>query len=165
MRPIRNALLLMAVFGLGVFVGQTGQLSSPTLQAQGVGDGQAASDEVTREVTAAYTALQNAKSALAQEDRYTSATKTLNVSAIMSGGVDAIGDLEAGRGVDPETFAALYADQATDEIAAELDKDEQGRLTYKGKVVRMYSVSRLKRMYQERLRFTGTEEAASGSSF
>jgi hypothetical protein len=156
MRPIRNCICLLAVFGLGVFFGQNDWIGSTEIQAQGVGG--AASDEVTREVTAAYTALQNAKSALAQEDRYTSATVPLNVSAIMSGGVDAIGDLESGRGVDPETFAALYAEQATDEIAAELEKDELGRLTYKGKVVRMYSVSRLKQMFQERLRFAGTEE-------
>ena len=156
MRPIRNCICLLAVFGLGVFFGQNDWIGSTEIQAQGVGG--AASDDVTREVTAAYTALQNAKSALAQEDRYTSATVPLNVSAIMSGGVDAIGDLESGRGVDPETFAALYAEQATDEIAAELEKDELGRLTYKGKVVRMYSVSRLKQMFQERLRFAGTEE-------
>ena len=156
MRPIRNCICLLAVFGLGVFFGQNDWIGSTEIQAQGVGG--AASDDVTREVTAAYTALQNAKSALAQEDRYTSATVPLNVSAIMSGGVDAIGDLESGRGVDPETFAALYAEQATDEIAAELEKDELGRLTYKGKVVRMYSVSRLKQMFQERLRLAGTEE-------
>ena len=165
MRPLRNCICLLAVFGLGVLVGQNDWLASSAIQAQGVG-GAPASDEVVREVTAAYTALQNAKSALSQEDRYSSAAKTLNVSAIMAGGVDAIGDLEAGRGVDPETFASLYADQATDEIAAELDKDELGRLTYKGKVIRMYSVSRLKQMFQERLRFTGGDDnSSSGGGF
>ncbi len=88
--------------------------------------------------------------ALEQEQRYAPVMKGVNAFAVLSGGADAKQDLETGRGVDPETFAALYAEQATDEIAAHVSKDEQGRLTYKGKIVRMYSISRLKQMFAKR---------------
>jgi len=83
------------------------------------------------------------------------ATEGVNAFAVTTGGVDAMDDLEKGRGVDPETFAALYAGQANKEVADSLDHDDQGRLTYKNKVIRMYPVSRLKELFQERLRYAG----------
>lgn len=151
----RRSLVVLGIFGLGYVLG-AGQSTMTTANAQvgAAGPGQ----EAVKAITEANTALQAAKNALTSETRYNLATKSLNVGAIMSGGVDALADLESGRGVDPETFAALYADDATDEVAAEISKDEQGRLTYKGKVVRMYSVSKLKQWYQERLRYTGDEK-------
>ena len=115
-------------------------------------------DAVEAAIAKAQSSLEELKTALTDENRYTTATKTLNVSSLMAGGVDAIGDLEAGRGVDPETFAALYAGQAADEIAAEIDKDEKGRLTYKGKVVRLYSITRLKQVYQARIKYAGESD-------
>lgn len=146
----------LAALALGYVLGVANSSSTQLVQAQGGADG-APSQEAVKAVTDVYAAVQNAKTVLSGEGRYNLATKTLNLSALGSGGVDAIADLEAGRGVDPETFAALYADQATDEIAADISKDEQGRLTYKGKVVRMYSVSKLKQMFQERLRYSGED--------
>ena len=129
------------------------------MNAQGAGAGAdaAVSQEEAKAITDVFTAAQAAKAVLAGGGHYNLATKSLNVSAMVSGGVDAIADLEAGRGVDPETFAGLYANDANDEVAADLAKDEQGRLTYKGKVVRMYSVSKLKQVYQERLRYSGDD--------
>ena len=39
----------------------------------------------------------------------TSATSDVNYFSVSVGGIDVQRDLEEGRGVDPETFAALYA--------------------------------------------------------
>jgi hypothetical protein len=79
----------------------------------------------------------------------------MNTYAIMVGGVDALDDLESGRGVDPETFAALYAGDAIDEVAQHLSRDEDGRLTYKNRPLRIYPVSRLKKLHSQRLVITG----------
>lgn len=154
MTTLRRSFVALALVALGYVLGA--HQSTSNVQAQGAGDG-APSQEAVKAITDVYTAVQNAKTVLSGEGKYNLATRSLNLSALGSGGVDAIGDLEAGRGVDPETFAALYADQATDEIAADLGKDEQGRLTYKGKVIRMYSVSKLKQMFQERVRYSGED--------
>lgn len=159
MRSLQKTALAAVLFGLGYLAGTTQTDPIQTANAQGAADANAPSDAVAKEIGTVYTALQSAKDLLSQEGRYVPATKTLNVSAIVAGGVDAVADLEAGRGVDPETFAALYADQASDEVRPEIATDEHGRLTYKGKVIRMYSVSRLKQMYQERVRYTGETDA------
>lgn len=161
MRRFLKSASIVGVLGLGYLLGASHSAIHSQAIGQGVGEDPDA-DEVAKEIATAYTALQSVKNLLNQEGRYNSASKTLNMSAVMSGGVDAIADLESGRGVDPETFAALYADQASDEVRIELDFDEFGRLTYKGKVVRMYSIARLKKMYQERLRYTKEDEAAPG---
>lgn len=86
------------------------------------------------------------------------AISTLNYFAVSVGGIDAIKDLEEGRGVDPETLAALYSGYALPEVARHLNlKFERGgkiridapdgRLRYKGTVVRMYSPSKLRELY------------------
>ncbi|MEP3478865.1 MAG: hypothetical protein ABJZ55_06430 [Fuerstiella sp.] len=87
-----------------------------------------------------------------------SAISTVNYFAVSVGGIDAIKDLEEGRGVDPETLAALYAGYALPKVAQHLNlKFERGsriridapdgRLRYKGTVVRMYSPSKLRQLY------------------
>lgn len=163
MRNPARCLTLLAVFSLGYFAGTSHWQADSRLNAQGFGAAQPGADELTEKIGEAYAAVQTARGTLDQDGLYNPATKTANITGIMSGGVDAVADLESGRGVDPETFAALYAGMANDAVAAELDKDELGRLTYKGKVVRIYSISRLKLMYQERLRYTGEEvDAAAG---
>lgn len=153
MKSIRSYMAAAVLLGLGYVLGAAHSSGLRNVQAQTGIEG-APSQEAVKAIKDVYTAAQTAKGVLSGESRYNLATKTLNFSALGSGGVDAVADLEAGRGVDPETFAALYADQATDEIAADIGKDEQGRLTYKGKVIRMYSVSRLKQMFQERGRYS-----------
>lgn len=65
-------------------------------------------------------------------------------------GIDAVRDLEEGRGVDPETFAAIYADRATPEVTQNIDTDADGRKRYKGTVIRLYSKERLKEIFQRR---------------
>ena len=149
MRSPAQFLTLLTVFSVGYLAGTSNWMADSHLKAQ------PASDEVSEKIGEVFGALQAARGALDQDGLYNPASKTLNATGILAGGVDAIADLESARGVDPETFASLYAGQATDDIAVELDKDELGRLTYKGKVVRMYSISRLKQMYQERIRYTG----------
>ena len=161
MRVIWKTVSVLSIFGLGYLAGSAHWAGGSSAVAQGFGD-DPPGEEVTKSITAAYSALQTVRGNLNQEGRYNPATKTMNVSAIMAGGVDAIADLDAGRGVDPETFAGLYAGQAVDEVSVELDTDENGRLTYKGKVIRMYSIDRLKKMFQERLKYVGEEEEDLG---
>ena len=76
---------------------------------------------------------------LSDEKRYVPAIQGLNAFATSAGGVDAVADLESGQGVDPETFAGLYAGQALAEVAEHLGRDAEGHLTYKNKIVRIYS--------------------------
>jgi hypothetical protein len=87
---------------------------------------------------------------LQEERRYVPAIQGLNSFATSVGGVDALADLESGRGVDPETFAGLVAGQAVAEVAEHLSHDAEGHLTYKNKVVRMYNASRLRQLFVHR---------------
>jgi len=52
---------------------------------------------------------------------------------------------------------ALYADLAVDQVAVHLGRDEENRLTYKGKVIKIYPVSVLQRQYVLRSSLTGEE--------
>ena len=72
--------------------------------------------------------------------------------------MDAVADLDSGQGVDPVTFAGLYAGRAIQEVADHLSYDEEGRLLYKNKVVRMYSIERLKRLFAQQDLLAGKEE-------
>ena len=82
------------------------------------------------------------------------------------GGIDVVRDLEEGRGVDPETFAALYAFEDQElpgtgrkervfkrfgvDVSQYLDTDENGRIRYKKKVVQLYSTERLNQLFNRR---------------
>jgi hypothetical protein len=90
---------------------------------------------------------------LADEKRYVPAIQGLNAFATSAGGVDAVADLESGQGVDPETFAGLYAGQALAEVAEHIGRDAEGHLTYKNKVVRIYSAMRLRELFTARGEF------------
>ncbi|NQV26828.1 MAG: hypothetical protein HQ518_20950 [Rhodopirellula sp.] len=160
MRVFWKTASVLSIFGLGYLAG-TMQWSG-NLSAVAQVDKKGASEEVTKSITAAYAALQTVRSNLNQEARYKPATKMMNITGVMAGGLDAMADLESGRGVDPETFGALYADQASDDVSIDLGTDENGRLTYKGKIVRMYSVEKLKAFYKERLKFVGDEAESAG---
>jgi hypothetical protein len=101
------------------------------------------SDADAEKVKIASDALETAQAALQQDGVYTPAIRGLNAYATLSGGLDAVADLEDGRGVDPITFAGLHAGLATDDVTTQLSYDAHGRLTYKGKLVRIYSAERL----------------------
>lgn len=151
-----RTLAIAALFAGGYFLGTQNAFQPRDAIAQGFGaDGM---DEVQIAITEANDAIKKVADLLQQDGRHVSASKTPNVSAILSGGVNAVNDLETGRGVDPETFAALYAEQATDEVTPHLDKDQLGRLTYKGKVVRLYSITKLKKLYKMRMQYSGAQD-------
>jgi hypothetical protein len=137
------------MLALGYLLGVTGTVSV-TVTAQDPASGP--SDETADKVRAAHEALRVAMEALKSEGRYETITEGLNPFLILSGGGSAKQDLESGRGVDPETFAALYANQALPELVEQFERDEQGRVTYNGEVVRLYSRSRLERVFAERLK-------------
>lgn len=106
--------------------------------------------ETEQRLRAANNALRDAADALKSEGRYEAVTDEVNSFLVLSGGGNAKQDLDSGAGVDPETFAALYAGGAMPEIADQLEFDAENRLTYNGAVVRMYSKARLQRMLAER---------------
>lgn len=152
MRWYARLTMVVGVLSLGYVLGR---LDAGSALAIGQETPAGPSEEAARKVLAANEALKLAMDALKNESLYVPATRPMNVYGILSGGVNAIDDLEAGRGVDPETFAALYADQAIDEVAQHLSKDSEGRLTYKNKLIRIYPVSRLKKNMSQRQILSG----------
>ena len=98
--------------------------------------------------------MSEAMQVLQDDKRYVPAIVGLNAFATSVGGVDAMADLESGQGVDPETFAGLYAGQALPEVAEHLAHDAQGRVTYKSKVVRLYNPTRLRQLFAARVEFS-----------
>lgn len=158
MRILMRVGMALGLVAVGYFAGVTGLGVPQVLRAQ---DPEPAgpSDEATQQIRGAYERLTAAMQSLEQENLYTPATRGVNAFAVIVGGVNAIDDLETNRGVDPETFAGLYAGMATDEVAENLDRDEEGRLTYKNRVVRMYPISRLKKLFADRVIIAG--EASS----
>jgi hypothetical protein len=155
MKPFSRCLLGLGLLAAGYLLGASGLLTPGVVRAQP--SAPAATEETVAKLKAVHEAMTVATQALQGEGLYTPATNTLNAFAVASGGVNAMDDLESGRGVDPETFAGLYAGMAGEEVAPHLGRDEEGRLTYKGKIVRMYPISRLKRMFAERARLSGGE--------
>ena len=154
MVQLRLMLPMFCLFALGILVGQSDVLRPEHAVAQTADD---PSQEAVDKMKASLEALNGAMSVLQSEQRYTSAIRGVNAFAVTVGGVDALRDLEDGRGVDPETFAALYAGQASEEIRPHLGFDEDGQLTYKNKLVRMYSTGRLKKLFAERAKYAGLD--------
>ncbi|MDA0589789.1 MAG: hypothetical protein O2820_17545 [Planctomycetota bacterium] len=166
MKITLRVLAVLCLFGGGYFLGTQNAFQPAAVNAQGFGaPAGGGEDAIQIAITEANDAIKKAADLLAQDGRYVPASKTPNVSAILSGGVDAMSDLETDRGVDPETFAALYADDSVDELAVDMDRDSLGRLTYKGKVVRMYSVSRLKKLYKMRMQYAGGKDNQPAATF
>ena len=153
MRPIWKTASVLGLLGLGYVVGASGTIASKPLGAQAAPAEGGPSEDSRKKLQDAFTAIKSAAETLEQENLYVPATTTLNVFSVMAGGLNAKQDLEDGRGVDPETFAALYAGEAIPDIKEHLDHDDQGRLTYKGKVVRIYPKQRMKKIFQERTRY------------
>ncbi|MBA3312389.1 MAG: hypothetical protein M3552_16970 [Planctomycetota bacterium] len=143
---LSTAVALLAIgFAGGVWIA----MPSATIKAQQTPEEPTAepiqiSDANAEKVKQASDVLETAQAALQQDGLYNAAIRGLNPYATLSGGLDAVADLEDGRGVDPITFAGLHAGLATDEVTTQLSYDANGRLTYKGKLVRIYSVNRLR---------------------
>ena len=117
------------------------------------------SEEAITKLKAVSSALKAAQDQLRLERKegFTAVTKGINGTSILVGGLDTRRDLETGQGVDPETFAALYANMANDDILPNLQRNQDGLLEYKQKIIRMYSIERLRKLYQYRAVITGEE--------
>ena len=157
MLPIRHLVVLTVVFAIGYATGNFNLLQPSPLNAQDAAEGEVVrSDEAVSQVRAVVTASEAAAVVLENESLYKSAVRGANIFATSVGGTNGISDLEDGRGVDPETFAALYAERWSDDVEPHIGRDELGRLTYKGKLIRMYSQERLKKLFTTRESLAGT---------
>ncbi len=171
MRKWSQWMAACGLIGFGYILGASGFAGSVSVWAQNEPEEKAAaavqpgavSEDAQKKITAAFEALKAAREALETETLYLPATKTMNAFGILSGGLNAIEDLETGRGVDPETFAALYADLGTDEVKAKMTKDDKGRLVYNGKLVQMYPISRLRKTFDARAALSGEKPAADAA--
>lgn len=162
MSKLSQVVVGLLLITVGYVLGASQSFQSTTLHAQQSSG--TPTEETEDKIKRGTKELVEAQSALEQENFMRPVTKGLNAFAVTCGGVNAMDDLEAGNGVDPETFAALYAGLAKPDIAAQLARDDQGRITYKNKIVRMYPVSRLKKLFATRLKYTG-ENQDEDSSF
>lgn len=155
----------VALFAAGFVCGHLDSAFPTTLNAQ--------LDEPTAMTPDGLVAYQKARKAVSDlNDTFiaagftTAATSDVNYFSVSVGGIDVMRDLEEGRGVDPETFAALYAFEDQElgatgktervfkrfgvDVSQHLDSDERGRIRYKGKVVQMYSTERLNQLFKRR---------------
>ncbi len=148
LRMFSVAVLMMSI---GYLMGLA-EVGPNFVNAQQPGDG--VSEETATKIREANRSLLDAMEKLKSDGRYEAVTEGPNAFLILSGGGNARQDLESGRGVDPETFAALYAGRATPEIKNLIGKDEQGRLTFNNEVIRIYSKSRLERILANRTKLT-----------
>ncbi|MFO1094128.1 MAG: hypothetical protein U0992_12575 [Planctomycetaceae bacterium] len=150
------------IFGAGLVAAGYVLGASGALELRSTGAQDPAAPEVAKEtsdkIRAANNALRDAADALRSEGRYEAITQDVNSFLVLGGGGNARLDLESGTGVDPETFAALYAGGAIPEIADHLEFDPDNRLTYNGTIVRMYSKARLQRMQAERTKLAEAKQ-------
>lgn len=170
MRKFVSVLSGLFLLAAGYILGASQILSPVALFAQADKEAKAPAanqpnitDETRAKIKAAADALKAAMEALAEEQQYNSATKGMNAFAILSGGNNSLKDLKSGAVVDPETFAALYAGLAADSVVADLGRDPDGRLTYKGSVIRMYPIVNLKKVYANRAAITAEDIVPAGS--
>jgi len=158
MRYFGQCLGGLALLALGYLMGTSdvGQADlSAADDAKVVADADVPSAETSEKIKTTAQSLSAAQAALQQEGRYTPAIKSVNPFAVMVGGVNAMRDLEEGRGVDPDTFVGLYTGQEVAELAPHLGYDEARRRTYKNKVITLYPISRLRELTQQRSRLMG----------
>lgn len=151
MTTLRMFAVAVVMMSVGYLLGQA-DVGLQLVNAQQPADG--VSEDTANKIREANRRLNDAMEALRSDGRYEAITEGPNAFLILAGGGDARADLESGRGVDPETFAALYAGRALPEIKDLLGTDEQNRLTYNNEVIRIYSKSRLQRIFANRVKLT-----------
>ena len=149
MQKLSFFVCVSSVFATGYFFG-----TAEVLKPHEVNAAQQLSKPLSSEILLTYkqsqVVLDSLSDMLSAERRHRAATEGENYFAVTMGGIDSIKDLEEGRGVDPETFAALYADRALPDVAQHLETDDNGRIRYKGNIVRLYSRERLKELFRRR---------------
>lgn len=151
MRHSHTVLFGGAMLAAGYLLGSMGLLQLPSAWAQPAGETQV-SEDAQKKIRAVHLALQEAMEQLRQDGQYNTITDGINAFLVLSGGGDARHDLESGNGVDPETFAAIYAGKAMPDVAEQLGTNDEGQITYNDKPITIYSRRRLSRMFAERLR-------------
>jgi hypothetical protein len=160
MQTSMRFVLAAGLVAFGYFLGSSNVLRVAVAQPED----SAPSDDAIKKIAEAHDALKKAAAQLALESRYTSVTKSVNPFAILVGGINAKDDLEGGHGVDPETYVALNVatyelkkNRVKDETLADwvdtslLGYDNEGHLTYRNKVVRIYSISKLRKLNAQRM--------------
>jgi hypothetical protein len=161
MSGLRKLSVAVLLVGTGYFCGAAHMF----VQSAGAQPEEEISASAADKVREANAALQSAMQTLESENRYAGIMLAPTAFLILSGGGDAQTDLESGNGVDPETFAALYAamsvegeDGLIDPLIKEgLAIDAEGRVTYNNEVVKLYSRQRLQEYFGGRMRFSETE--------
>src|ERR1700722_20828277 len=143
MRGFGRSLFCFGLFLFGYVLGSSQFCPPATLSAQS----EALPNAIRDRLRETDRVLSETMQVLTDEKRYVPAIQGLNAFATSVGGVDAVADLESGQGVDPETFAGLYAGQAVPEVAEHLAHDAQGRATYKRRVIRAYHHTRLNELF------------------
>ncbi len=153
----------LAMLGCGYWLGSGELPHISALVAQD--DAAGLSQETSAKVQLAHEALKAAMDALQQDGKYEGLSETPNAYLILSGGGNAKEDLTSGQGVDPETFAALYARQVNQEIQDGITVDDQGRLLYNEQLIRLYSKSRLEKSFAERVKLSlaGNSKSSFGT--
>lgn len=150
----------MFIFGMGYIAGTHSSVPVTHLQAnQDAEQATQYSTEVIDAYSKANKGVRELTNLFVANGNSTSAFGGMNYFGASVGGIDAERDLEEGRGVDPETFAALYADQASAKVSQHLDFDAEGRLRYKKNVIRIYSRDRLKQLFDLREQLEARAEA------
>jgi hypothetical protein len=156
MKILGRTMAIMGLLSVGYFLGTLGMFSPKDVHAQAAGE-----KSTKDKVKDAQKAVSNAQRALEADKTYQPVINGINAFATTVGGVDVLKDLEEGRGVDPETFAGLYAGQILAKHEMHLDKNANDQLTYKGKVIRMYSIDRLKKLYAKRVEIQKSNKTAN----
>jgi hypothetical protein len=153
----------VALFAVGFVCGHLDSALPSLLHAQN-DDAEQLSDQGLIAYQKARKAVVDMNDMFIATGRSTAAATDVNYFSVSVGGIDVQRDLDEGRGVDPETFAALYAfeDQIVNgqkervfkqfglDVSQHLDTDDQGRIRYKEKVVQLYSTARLNELFNRR---------------
>jgi len=152
MPHLRRAAYACLLMGAGYLLGISGlTMQRVTAQDKDADTEAIVSEQTGNKIRDAHRRLQDAKEALEADGKYEAITDGINSFLVMTGGGNAREDLESGRGVDPETFAGLYAGKAIPEIQTLLSVNEHGQITYNNEVVRLYPQSRLQKLFAQRL--------------
>ncbi len=142
----------LAMMTFGYWCGSGALPMQASLTAQDADAG--LSEDTSAKVHAAHESLKAAMDALQQDGKYEGLSESPNAFLILSGGGNATEDLASGQGVDPESFAALYAGTVRPDVKDALTKDDQGRLLHNDQLVRLYSRTKLEKMFAERTKLS-----------
>ncbi|WP_165700811.1 hypothetical protein [Alienimonas californiensis] len=155
-RPFRSlGLRTLALGALLAAAFTAGRLSDGPLLPVAGAQQDPVDDAIVIRMKQGYEALRRAQLALEQSGHYVPAANGVNAFVTFAGGYDVLTSLENGRGVDPETYAALEAGFAPQAVLSELGRDGSGRLTYKNRLVRLLPKETLRAMYLRRAEVLG----------